>query len=218
VILSKELVNEIAQSVHTSTSLVNNNEYQLLFNKPQKTEEHRFLNKHNFWDNYKLKGNNIIKKALIQYILDGNTPKNTTIDNLIPLVHTLSVIEQKSLIDSIKHTLSMQDGKLTKKRLHAIKEFDGNGFNNADVASYMFLGAIGGDILSVILRINPILGMSLCAIASGMLVYADAELGKYNENQLWDQREKRAALIIETINNQINNENAKLACHPIRYQ
>lgn len=214
--MSKELINQIENVVEkfdspeeTGNLLKINEEYQLLFKRKQpKTtrvgNEIVFI-KDGFWDSYKTKGNNIIKKALVQYILDGTTSKETNLDDVIQLVQKLSLIEKESLVKSINRTLLIKDGKLTEVRSNAIKDIEKN-HENQDVITSGILGGIGGAVISTVSRVHPVIGIGFGLFAGSALKYANCEYQKYNENQLWDQREKRAKTIFDMIHHEPEND------------
>lgn len=206
--LSQELINEIENAVEQNTfnSLKNNEEYQLLFkSKPRKTtlvgNEIVFI-KDGFWDSYKTKGNNVIKKAIIQCILDGTTPKETSLNDVVQLAKKLSPSEKESLVNSVNRTLSIENGKLTEKRSKAIKHIE----KNQDLITSGILGGVGGAAVSAISRLHPVISIGLGLFGASALKYADGAYKKYNENQLWDQREQRAKMIFDMINDQPENE------------
>jgi hypothetical protein len=210
--LSQELINTIENAVEGNAfnSLKENEEYQSLF----KTHQHKTVLvgneiikiKDGFFDRCKIKGNNVIKKAIIKYILNGATPIETSLNDVIQLAKKLSSIEKDSIINSVNETLSIENGKLSEKRSSAIKEIEKNHAN--EEGAQVWSGGLVGGVISYIfeLPIHPIISVGLGLFAASALKNVEGEYKKNNENQLWDRREKRAKMIFDMINDKPEND------------
>lgn len=211
VTLSQKLINKIENAVEQSSfnSLEKDEEYQLLFKiKPRNTtlvgREIVFI-KDSFFDSYKTKGNNVIKKAIIQYILDGTIPDETSLNDVVQLAKKLSLIEKESLVHSVNLTLSIENEKLTEERSKAIKNIEKNHENQSLITSAI-LGGIGGAAISAVSRLHSVISTGLGLFGASAFKYADGVYKKYNENNLWDQREQRVRKIFDMIDDKLEND------------
>ena len=182
-----------------------NEEFQSLFKKkPHETvlvgNEIRTI-KRGFWERYEEKGNNVLKKAIVQYIMEGVTPNNVTLNDLSEQISVLSQIEQQSIIDSAKSTLSMDDGKLTKARLISIKKVENE---DAKISTGVVSG-VGGGIASLTTSVSPLLGIGIGFFSGFVGTYVYNQYQKYQVNHQYDERETRAMKILDAIDTGLNS-------------
>ena len=146
----------------------------------------------NFWNSYEAKGNVVLKKAIIYYILNGITPPDVELSQLQTLTKTLEEVEKVSLAESISAALDIKDGKLLRR--------------NEDIesinASKAYCGKIGaglGFFAARSVSVAPPVGAAAGAVLGYIGEFAYKEYSKYKTNSLWDEREKRADEFLKEI-------------------
>jgi hypothetical protein len=186
--------------------VVNEQEYQQLVNK---FGEIKYTSmKQGFWQNYRCKGNQAIKKAMLQYIVDGAISSvNMSLAELVDVASKLTPIEKESLQESINHALLLEDEKLSldKKRLLAIKAKEKEFAWDPMIFGGLFglAGTMRG-ALDKNLKLGAVCGMLGYLVGAGVGCVV-VEYEKYNENILWDEREKRLSEIFSAIGMQQEN-------------
>lgn len=211
--ISKELINQIENSLDQSNSdaviddlLKNNDMYKILFHKPKNnavlTDKEDKLIKDSFSQRCKIKGNYIIKKAIVQYIFYGVIANDTNLKEITELANKLSPIEKESLVNSINLTLSTDAGKLSEKRSQATKDIE---TESPDLITSTILGGVTGAAFSVVSQFNVGVSTGFGLFSAFALKYASNEYEKYKINQLWSQREERLKTVFDMLN--VNPEN-----------
>src|SRR5262249_44716455 len=69
-----------------------------------------------FWEKCDVKGNNPLQKALVKYILEGDLPYPTTLQDILIRIKKLDAVEQQSILKSIQVRLQTTDRKLMALR------------------------------------------------------------------------------------------------------
>lgn len=160
-----------------------------------------------FFENYHNKGTNVLKKALINYILYDEKPTFVSLEKIYELVDKLDVMEKKSLIDSIRIALKTEDGNLTQMRTKEINDITQK-YGKFDVFAKGITGALGGAVLSAMVRTHPIVGAGVGFFCGWALNTGFCAQHKNEANLLWDQREMRAQSILQRI--KIDTEEDKI--------
>lgn len=190
----------------------NNEEFQSLFtSKPPKTMlvgNIIEVIKGSFWERYEEKGNNVIKKALVKYIRNGETPKDVSLNDIYNKISTLSEVERQSIVDTTKSSLSLEDGKIIQKRLKDIDDVEGM---RSNISTGVLSGATSG-ALAFAAESNPILGGAIGFFGGYAASYLSDEYTKYKINRNYDQQELRAKEVLDVIDCVPKNETRLSRC------
>ncbi|EKD71681.1 MAG: hypothetical protein ACD_46C00125G0005 [uncultured bacterium] len=150
---------------------------------------------------YKSVGNKLIKDALIQYISKGILPKDTSLNDLTELMKKLDEVE----IQSLKFSVSAHPmiAKAEKERAKDNEEIERDSYPK--VAGMVGGLGLGGGSISK----DPLTtaGLALFGfVGSYAFSRASTAYEKYQTNNSWDAREKRANEVLQIINNVISDE------------